>query len=291
MNSRKVFTAAWLGVLIISGTAIAQVECTSGVATKLKLPFVRTHAPCGYQARNADESLFWGPACSSAATGIKRCADSGQACEMDSECARSTCYDNASSEGVSGCDSQPDCGPCDGHESCGGGTCQDSSTQACVAADDLYDTPYQFGPKGACTLSAKTKIVKDCASVENESGTTIGLPAGACQMTYLSAKCKDILRADGTTPIDAPDDNGFTLRVQTRLTIDGDTILDLPLRFTFPGPLDGSMALKQNTAEPLARMFGAAHAALPPCTTMQILKAEILDSDDRPFAVAGLATR
>ncbi len=290
MQKRRVLAVAWVCLLAASSSGVAQVDCASdGIATKLQVPFVRAHAPCGFQAREPDGSTSWGSSCSATSTGLTTCNGGHQVCSANSDCAQGGCltyhFDDAGP-----CNEEADCPACSQNE-CGGSTCWPNNTPAvCTATVDAYDTSYQFGPKGSCTLLAKSKAVTNCADVEDAQGNPQGLPEGPCHVTYLSVRCKDILRGDGN-PISGVQDDGFVLDLHPRITMEGSTILDLPrVRFYFSTPLDGAMEVEDNLAGALYYMFLLEDdVRLPTCSTIEILGAEIADPDDAIFATVGLA--
>jgi hypothetical protein len=291
VNGRRIFAA----IAISLAAASAHAECTSsGVATKLKLPFIAAHAPCGYKGREADVTTSYGPACSTAATGLKSCYETVEVCASNSDCAPKACTDPMPGYSTEEpCDSAADCGYCDAY----GNQCFDTSSScfpfgnSCVNADSAYDTGYRFGETGTCSFSAKSKVQSNCAAVTDRFGNRLGLPEGPCHVTYMSVQCKGLERQDGN-PINGPTDGGFRLHMLARVTLDnGSTVVDLPFFMSFLAPEGGSLTLATSTAEQLNYMFGPAEAALPPCTTIEIVSAEIMDPDGVVFARAGLATR
>jgi hypothetical protein len=285
------FTIAIAAVLT---TTFAAAECApSGVAAKLKVPLLKSHSPCGYKGREAETSTVLGPVCSSAATGVKRCSRSNDPCASNSDCAQRGCL--VSFDTAAPCDSHMDCLPCDNGGNCGITTCYPPFPlpDTCVAADFVYQTGYTFDESGGCTLSAKSKVLHDCSAVSDTNGSALGLPAGRCHVTFLSVRCKGVLD-DGGLPVNGSDDEGFKLSLNTRITFDdGSTTLEIPLEFHFDHITQpGSLSLESNTAEALVSLFqNAAQGALPPCTTIEILGAQIFDGNGLSFASMGLATR
>lgn len=157
------------------------------------------------------------------------------------------------------------------------------------------DSTYSFSDKGGCSLSAKAKLVADCADLTDASDQSLGLPTGPCHVTYLKVKCSGILNSSGD-PIDGFGDMGFSLSTLTRATLDDPlgndmTVIDFPVNFFFSLPDKGKMELSTNSAEALIPLVGADGAALPACTSLEIVSAEIQDAYDRTFARMGLSTR
>ena len=62
------------------------------------------------------------------------------------------------------------------------------------------------------------------------------------------------------------------------------------MRFDFSTPDDGRMDVDSTSAEVLADLLGVGDAALPPCTSMEILNVTIRDPYGFAFAVPGTAT-
>ncbi len=159
-------------------------------------------------------------------------------------------------------------------------------------------TPYVFDVQtGGCDVRSKVKIERDCALLEGSGGAPLGLPTGPCHVTYVKAKCNGILQADGLTPINAADDSGWSLYTLTRSSFNdpagGDmTSIDFPLSFDFEAPSNGRIKLDSSSAEALAAvLIDVDGAALPTCTSVQILKVGVKDPQGLPFAVMGTSTR
>jgi len=179
----------------------------------------------------------------------------------------------------------------------GGGTPACSPVD--VQPDNHFDaTPYVFAPHtGTCDVKTKVRIEKDCSALTDADGNALGLPAAPCHVTYVRARCKDILRYD-TTPIDGEADAGWSLYMLVRATFDdpagGDmTAVDLPLSFRFDNPHEGQIDLDSNSAQALAELLVGheADAALPTCTTLAIARVQLKDPEGLPFAVLGDSTR
>lgn len=171
-----------------------------------------------------------------------------------------------------------------GNTQTGGGT--DACTPVMPAEVDGAGTLYSYGPRGGCSVDFKAKVVPDCAD--------LGLPSGACHVTFVKSKCRDILGPDGMTPIGSGD-GGFTLAAIIRVTLGDDengdsTLVDLPATFAFDDPEDGKMQLSSNTVEALIPVVGAADAGLSDCASYELVSLTIKDPAFRPFATLGGAT-
>ncbi|MFN2426540.1 MAG: hypothetical protein ABR587_08855 [Candidatus Binatia bacterium] len=173
----------------------------------------------------------------------------------------------------------------------------DGGTEACTPVTPAevggQGTLYSYGPHGGCTVSLLSKVVSACEDLEDSSGMPLGLDPGACHVTRVKAKCKDMLSTNGIAPIGLLD-VGFKLSVLTRVTlgaeINGDmTVIDYPVTFDFETPNNGGMKLKSSTAEALAGMNGL-DPDLPGCTSVEIVDITIKDPGGRPFARMGGAT-
>ena len=155
-------------------------------------------------------------------------------------------------------------------------------------------TTYAFSEKGGCSIQTKVKIVASCETLTNSAGEPLNLPAGSCHVTYVRARCKGVVRSDGITPVRGALDDGWTLIVTSRASIDdanGDvTMIDVPMLFEFSIPEDGRFEVDSTSAEALLDMLGAADAALPPCTSMEITDVKIRDPNGNHFASIGHAT-
>jgi hypothetical protein len=154
-------------------------------------------------------------------------------------------------------------------------------------------TPYKFGPEGECTISARSKIVKDCSKLP--SNYPQPFPAQPCHVTYVTGACRDVQRGDGS-PIASPDDADWTLLVTFRMTsaqpMNGDVVqIDFPAFFTFSDPEEGAFNLRGNLPAALAPLIGPVGAALPPCTQLEIVELSIRDPARGVFARPGLAAR
>jgi len=159
-------------------------------------------------------------------------------------------------------------------------------------------TDYQFDPHdGRCDLRARAVIEPDCSLLENAAGDPLGLPAGPCHVTYVKSTCRGIMQADGVTPINREDDAGWWLATLTRVTFNdatnGDmTVIDFPLTFSYRDPDNGRIKLDSSTAEALTEVLvDIGGAALPTCTSMQLLSLTLKDPRGMPFAVLGGSTR
>jgi len=191
--------------------------------------------------------------------------------------------------------------PCPGTESGGDTTTNtEGGTEACAPVYPykgaaVAATTYNFGPKGKCDVQTKATLVADCSTVTNGAGAPLGLGATPCHVTYVKSKCSDIMRANGTSPVDGITDTGWTLATLTRATFDdasgGDmTVIDFPVTFTYDQPKKGKILLKANSAEVLKPMVGVNNADLPACTSLEIVDVTIKAPGGLPFAKLGGAT-
>ncbi|HEY2773515.1 MAG TPA: hypothetical protein VGK20_05630 [Candidatus Binatia bacterium] len=154
------------------------------------------------------------------------------------------------------------------------------------------------GPKGKCSVQTQAKLVKDCSTLTNSSGASLGLPAGACHVTFVKSKCSGIYRADGITPINSSDD-GWQLATLSRTTFDdrtnGDmTVIDFPVTFAYSTPNNGSISVNSSSAAALVPLVGANNSNLPPCTSIETVNVTIKapgGTHGKPFAKLGGATR
>jgi hypothetical protein len=281
------------GTLALVASISAHAQCpASGVGTKLKLPLVRVHAPCGYKGREADTTTAWGPVCSTATSYRTECrASPGERCASNADCSETVCqtYEVSFEKTGAQCDTNMDCLPTCNSDFCHDIMCANSSSfgSGAICTSSYLDSTYEFDTGSRCVLSARSKAEKDCAAVKDKNGNSLGLDPGPCHMTYINASCSGVVRADGT-PISA-DDETFALRLSLRFALDdGSTTLDFPFELPFSTPVEGSMSLGTTTAEALSSRFD--DRELPPCTAVEIVGATIIDPLDRPFATIGLAT-
>jgi len=171
-------------------------------------------------------------------------------------------------------------------------------TPACTSPSGVLPaggSTYVFGEKCSCSVQTQAKVEKDCALLEDASGAPLGLPPGACHVTYVKGKCKGIMQADGVTPINANDDAGWSLATLSRATVNdadnGDmTIIDFPVTFLFEDPNNGGVAVDSSSAEALSAIVGPSGAALPTCTQIEVVKITMKDPNGDPFAVLGGGT-
>jgi len=180
----------------------------------------------------------------------------------------------------------------------GGGTpaCDPIAALSIRYGHDREVTQYLFDPQtGTCDVQTKARIEKDCSLLKDSDGEPLGLPARACSVIYIKARCQGITRGDGT-PIDVVD-AGWSLAIHMSLSINdssnGDmTVIDLPITQTFDNPNNGKIKLDGSTAQALAWMlYDISGAALPTCTSAQLLSVTIKDPYGLPFAVLGGSTR
>jgi hypothetical protein len=183
--------------------------------------------------------------------------------------------------------------PCPRDEYPMGNTETEADVDACApvkpAEINELETLYNYGSEGSCEVTIASKLVRDCASVEDSSGNPLGLPPGPCHVSRIRAKCKEIV--DGNEVLIGDDDSGWTVATIVRASIDDEangpmTVIDLPLVFEFAAPKLGEMKLVGLSAEPLQELG----VFLPACTVVQIVKLEIRDPQGYPFAGMGAAT-
>ncbi|HXC52615.1 MAG TPA: hypothetical protein VN634_17160 [Candidatus Limnocylindrales bacterium] len=156
-------------------------------------------------------------------------------------------------------------------------------------------TTYAYSAKGKCTASTQAKLLKDCSKAEDSAGNPLGLEARPCHVTFVRSSCKGIVKADGTTPINGAVDDGWELATLSRASLNdptgGDmTVIDFPVAFTYSTPEDGEMEIDSSSAEALLPLVGANGAALPACTSIEIVDVKIKDPDGNSFAKLGGAT-
>lgn len=170
-----------------------------------------------------------------------------------------------------------------------------SGTSACSPVtpkdDGSGESVFNFSEKGGCSVSIKGGINKDCSTIEGDDGSDLGLPAGACFVLAVGAKCSGILKDDGVAGID--ETSGiWTLNTLSRASLNdavtGDvTVIDFPVGFSFETPNKGKMKLKSNSADALAGLLDPASAALPTCTQIEVVRISVVDGDGRLFARLG----
>lgn len=269
--------------------ALAQCNFNIGAATRQQVSLVRDFAACLSSQHPAYNASAFGanPFVSSTAAcspvlpnDLDLCAVTGLVCETNADCWPTVC--SGSSEG---CAIDSDCGGAIG-------SCTASPGNVCTPTG--LTTTYVYGPKGTCTASARSKIEADCSQVEDSLGHSLLLPAGACHVTYVKAKCRDIRRADGSLA-DGAVDEGFSLTARVRMAFDDSTtgdlsLLEFPVTLAYAGPTNGAMSIVVNSAEILAPLVSPVNAALPPCTQFAVLELGIRDPLLRPFATVGMGT-
>jgi hypothetical protein len=175
----------------------------------------------------------------------------------------------------------------------------EAGTQACqpVTPSEINGnaTTYNFGPKGKCDVRTQSKLLKDCSKAEDSAGNELGLPPRQCHVVYVTSKCKDIRRADGTTPISGAIDDGWELKTLSRASLndpDGQdmTVIDFPVTFGYSTPDEGEIEIDSSSAEVLIPLVGDNGAALPACTSIEVVNVFIADPDGISFAKLGGAT-
>jgi hypothetical protein len=175
----------------------------------------------------------------------------------------------------------------------------ESGTDACqpVTPPELGGggTTYAYADNGRCTVQTQAKLLKDCSKAEDAAGNSLGLDARPCHVTFVRSSCKGIVRADGVQPISGSQDAGWELATLGRASLNdptgGDmTVIDFPVSFTYSDPKDGEMEIDSSTAEALVPLVGADGAALPACTSIEVVDIKIKDPDGNSFARLGGAT-
>ena len=111
----------------------------------------------------------------------------------------------------------------------------------------------------------------------------------------MTSTCKGIVRADGVTLISGGVDDGWELATLSRASLNDPTnqdltVIDFPVSFAYSTPEDGEMFVDSSSAEALLPLVGANGAALPACTSIEVVDAKIKDPDGHPFARLGGAT-
>jgi len=156
-------------------------------------------------------------------------------------------------------------------------------------------TTYAYSAKGKCTVQTQAKLLKDCSKAEDAAGNPLGLEARPCHVTFVRSSCKGIVRADGKTLITGAQDDAWELATLSRASLNdptgGDmTVIDFPVAFTYSTPEDGEMEIDSSSAEALLPLVGANGAALPACTSIEMVSIKIKDPDHNTFAQLGGAT-
>jgi hypothetical protein len=207
-------------------------------------------------------------------------------------------FNTAPAKGVSG-SLVRNYAPCPGTEHPSANTSTEGGTDACTpvvpAGVDGDSTLYSFSSKGKCTIKTSAKLESDCSAVTAGDGSSLGLEAHPCHVTYVSSKCSGILGTDGVTPIGASDD-GFALATLSRATVNdatnGDmTIIDFPVTFNYSTPSKGGMEVASSSAEALVPLVGVNNADLPACTQIEVVNVIVKDPAGLPFAKLGQATK
>jgi len=144
-------------------------------------------------------------------------------------------------------------------------------------------SPFFFANKGSgCSFQTSAKLESPC---------TFNSTSSDCMNLSLKAKCSGVLKPDNATD-DSP---GWKLTTVSRATLNdpdnGDmTVINFPVSFTYSTPEDGEMEIDSSSAEALVPLVGANGAALPACTSIEVVDVKIKDPDGRPFARLGGAT-
>ena len=189
--------------------------------------------------------------------------------------------------------------PCPGTEQPVANAQTDGGTDACTPVTpptvDGQATTYKYDrAKGKCSGTTQAKLVKDCALVEDSSGTPLGLQSGPCHITYVKSKCSGILRSSGD-PINGAADDGWQFATLSRASFNDDangdmTVIDFPVTFAYSIPSGGKIEVDSNSAEALIPLVGANNAELPPCTSSEIVDVVVKAPGGLPFAKLGGAT-
>lgn len=156
-------------------------------------------------------------------------------------------------------------------------------------------TPYAYSAKGKCTVQTQAKLLKDCSKAEDSAGNGLGLDTRPCHVTFVRSSCKGIVRADGVTPIQGAIDDGWELKTLSRASLNDPTgqdmtVIDFPVAFAYSTPEEGEMEIDSSSAEALLPLVGANGAALPACTSIEVVNVVIVDANGRQFAKLGGAT-
>ena len=173
---------------------------------------------------------------------------------------------------------------------CGGGSFADPNVETAGGVPGCQPpqalSAYTFGPKGACMAKTKTVYEAPCRFTGDSS----------CSNVYISAKCKDVRSADGTTPIFSPGaGDGWAFSNVSRATMAdssvGDlTAIDFPSQFTFPGAKKGGLKVKGDANQMLFDLLQLS-TGLPPCISIESVVMTVKDPDGNSFAVRGSAAR
>lgn len=156
-------------------------------------------------------------------------------------------------------------------------------------------TPYAFSAKGKCTVQTQAKLLKDCSKAEDSAGNGLGLDERPCHVTFVRSSCKGVVRADGVTGINGAIDDGWELKTLSRASLNDPTnqdvtVIDFPVAFSYSTPEEGEMEIDSSSAEALLPLVGANGAALPACTSIELVNVVIVDPNGRQFAKLGGAT-
>lgn len=171
-------------------------------------------------------------------------------------------------------------------------------TPKATGSDDPTD--YLFSEKkGGCSLKIKHKPLKDCSAAKDPDGAPLGVSnTDPCAELSLDLKCKGIVQADGSTPINPTSDLGWSLFTLTRATtldsnIGAGTVVDFPVAFSVPGTaMDGKGGIKLSvtSTQALFSIFGA-DTALSECSSLETVEIGLLAPGGRPFAKPGTSSR
>ena len=146
---------------------------------------------------------------------------------------------------------------------------------------------YQFDTsKGKCDFQTKAAVEDPCK---------FNSVTRACMNLAIKVKCSGILRADGVTPISAPDDTGWILQTLSRATLNdednGDmTVLNFPVPIAMTEPSSGKFqTVDGSDTNHILADLGL--ASLPRCTQVEVVSLTLKDPNNASFAVIGAGTR
>jgi cysteine-rich repeat protein len=143
------------------------------------------------------------------------------------------------------------------------------------------------------------KALKQCSAAEAANGSNLGVEVDdPCAELTVDLKCKAIVQADGSTPINGVQDSGWSLFTLTRSTIldstvGAGTVIDFPVTFSIPNDaMDGKGGLKfqATSTQALFGIFGPS-TALSECANLEVVDIGLLAPGGKPFARLGTSTR
>lgn len=183
-----------------------------------------------------------------------------------------------------------------------GATTRDG-TPACTpvtaAQGEFSASSYSFAPTGSyCRIEFIAGVPADCSTYVAGSwfnGPSLNLAPGPCHLVRVKASCKGILNSSNQR-ITLPLDDGFQLATLMRWTTNDPenedmTVIDFPVSYQLDVTAAGKLFTDTSLTEALVPLIGENNAALPRCTTTQLLKAQIKDPTGRLFAEMGVSSR